>query len=670
MVMKIHRTSLALSALALFVMATWGCEKKTEEQVTQKEVLLLVRTVDLQGQPVELVRFYINNKKFGITDQDGYFKGKYPANDGDTLTFNVETPEGYSIPPNVDQSRWLMTVNFPENRPLQVEFVATLQRPKRDYLFMVRSTEPGTSVNVNGELVGKTGPGGDALLLVSGAPGEKLEARVGSFSYKGRFADDDEVYLVTPDKVGPVGEATAAVAVAVPAAEPEPDPGAEKPAPADKPVSASAAAARPKATADENPWGAFDTPSRPARTPREVRAKPESEPDPTPIREETAGRIAIAEPASEWEAEPEAEPEPVALAIPEPIAAVEAEPIADLFADEVEPEPVPIPEPEPEIFESPEPELVAAEPLPVAIPDSIDFPESEPVAMPEPVAIPEPELEAFAEPELVAIPEPEPEAFPEPVAMPEPERAATPKSVIAIPSAADSTAVAKRAESELGDDLLEDDGVTVRPDSIRASTAASGGDGPSPATMSREEITAKLGDINQRLESSQVLSRGDVDFLGQIDRTHPAYFEAHRVLANYHHNLKDYKKQASELEIATRGGRYKRDPQILLSLAKSYARQKRYQKSLSTMRRVESNMRRLTPEQKADTYKFHAEVYEFEFLRQYHEDAKKANVTLLDKAISKLDRYVTFNRGANPGAVGQAEAKIRKLTELKGRLEL
>ena len=132
-----------LSCLAVATLLA-ACDKEPEptvEGATQaQEVILHVRTLDKTGAPVEMVRFYINGKKFGITDQDGAFKGRYPAKDGELLTFNVEAPAGYSVPANIDQSRWRHQVKYPAaGRPLQLNFTATLQRPERDYLFMVNA---------------------------------------------------------------------------------------------------------------------------------------------------------------------------------------------------------------------------------------------------------------------------------------------------------------------------------------------------------------------------------------------------------------------------------------------------------------------------------------------------------------------------------------------------
>jgi hypothetical protein len=141
-------------------------------------------------------------------------------------------------------------------------------------------------------------------------------------------------------------------------------------------------------------------------------------------------------------------------------------------------------------------------------------------------------------------------------------------------------------------------------------------------------------------------------------------------MADYHHKNKDYRRQAEELEVATTSGRYKRDPTILLSLAKAYGLASNVRKALSTMQRVDENIRNLPADLKDDAYKFYAEMYEFEFQRQYSEDPKKANVSLIDKALRQWERYATIARGTDPGGVASAEAKMKKLEEMKNGLEL
>ena len=239
-------------------------------------------------------------------------------------------------------------------------------------------------------------------------------------------------------------------------------------------------------------------------------------------------------------------------------------------------------------------------------------------------------------------------------------------------AAAPSAARSARTEpsSALDDGILVDDGAEVDRSAIEKKTTIGAGSGASAASMDRAEVSSRLEEIQARLKQSQVLQKTDVDFLAQVDRSHPGYFEANRLLADFYYRLKDYKRQADALEEASRRGRYKHDPAVLLSLAKAYAQQKKYRKALDSMGRVEAKMNRLPADAKADAYRFHAEMLEFEFLRQYHDDPKRANITLVEKAITKWERYRTFAAGADAGAVSTANARIQKLTELKNGLEL
>ena len=563
--MNTHAWSLArhLSLLVFFLAGGVACKEKPPEIPAQQEVLLNVSTVDLQGKPVESVRFYINNKKFGITDQEGKFAGRYAAKNGDTLTFNVEAPEGYSVPPNPDQSRWQVKIQYPaDGRPLQIDFRAELQRPERDFLLMVRAEPEGTPIKINDVAVGKTGPGGDALIKVSGVPGAQFVAQAGPAVFKGTFAEDDEVYLLTSARTGPVADGPA---------------GAVPPAPASAEVALAPATAAPEVAAEP----AVPTPAAPIS-------------------------VAVAAPPAGRQDDPWGQP------------AVAAQPAVRNA-----------PAPRAETFELP----------------------SDPVEDTRP---------ARAAPVVAEAPPARDEA-------PAIDDLLPPDPAPAAPVAARAPKAPKEPENMGG--LITGGGDTVDPNAAKRGGVVSSG-GPSAAAMSREEIDGKLEEIQGRLGQSKVLTRADVDFLGQIDRTHPNYYEAHRLLADYHHKNKDYKRQAEELEVATTSGKYKRDPTLLLSLAKSYAKINSYGKALSTMNRVEENMRNLPAELKADSYKFSAEMYEFEFQRQYNDDAKKANVSLIDKAIRQWERYATFARGADAGGVAAAEAKMKKLEEMKNGLEL
>ncbi|MCB9541750.1 MAG: hypothetical protein H6703_04780 [Myxococcales bacterium] len=302
------------------------------------------------------------------------------------------------------------------------------------------------------------------------------------------------------------------------------------------------------------------------------------------------------------------------------------------------------------------------------------MPDPEPVAAPDPEPTPAPANSGldnlFADNPADPPPADDPiEDDPAPVALPPQPGTGTAPDIQAT-GVARTRSERDRQAAQLGDGLLDDGGEAVDQNAMDQNTVIAAGRAPSAAKMSRQEISDRLDQINANLDQSGVLQKSDVDFLAQIDRTHPGYNEANRLLAEYYYEIKEYKRQSQALEEATSRGKYKHDPAILLSLAKSYAFQKDYGRALKTMNRVETKMNRLPPRQQADAFRFHAEMLEFEFLRQYHDDPKRANVSLVDKAITKWERYRTFAQGTDPGAVSTASQKIDKLTSLKREMEL
>ena len=214
------------------------------------------------------------------------------------------------------------------------------------------------------------------------------------------------------------------------------------------------------------------------------------------------------------------------------------------------------------------------------------------------------------------------------------------------------------------------DSDTVEKSAINSKVAIGGRSGDSPSALSKEQVTGRLDDIKRRLKSTKVIDRRDAEFLGQVNAKHPGYYEANRILGDWYFQLKDYRRQAKALEVATKRGRLKSDPVVLLSLAKAYGKQKNYRSAIRTMGRVERKMRRLSAPLKADAYRFYAEMLEFEFLRQYNDDPKRANVSLVDKAITRWERFRTFNKGGSSRAMREADSKIEKLQSLKNDMEL
>ena len=621
------RTAVWLSALSMGAPLLTACDAEPEKPkvVQAKEIILNVRTLDKSSKPVEMVRFYINSKKFGITDQDGNFKGRYAAKDGDLLTFNVEAPTGYSVPADVDQSQWKYEVRYPpDGRSLQVDFTATLQRPERQYLFMVRAKAPATPVQVNGKTAGKTGASGEALLFVKGVPGTNFAARAGSVVFNGKFAEDEAVYLMAPERQAQIG-------------------GTQD----DEPVAAAPATVAPPSAAPESIAAAATEPAQPVTA--------------APVAVVTDAPIAVVTDA------PAAAPITVAAVAKTPKSDNFLEGFGDSTPKQVEkrdPPPRTRRDPPPRPRRDPPPVVVVAEPEPQPEPQPVPQPAPQPV--PEPTAVvanPEPkgggdDLAGLLGPDVaVQVAPAEPEAPPIAAAETKPARPGTRRD-------------RDRKEDSLGGGLIDDDGGEVDRKAIEKKATLTASNAGSPSAMSRQEVDAELSRIKRSLSGSKVLARGDVDFLGQVDRSQPSYYEANRLLADYYYRINDSKRQAASLEIATSRGRYKHDPSILLSLAKAYGKRKNYGKALRAMGRVERKMRRLPAGKKADAYRFYAELLEFEFLRQFGKDQKAANTLLVDKAIGKWERYQTFNRGADAGGVAKAKRKIKELKELKKRVEL
>ena len=592
---RVFRSGL-LALLALSISANCGGEDAPDRQ---NEVLLNVTTIDMSNNPVEMVRFYINGKKFGITNEDGQYKGRYAAAEGEVLAFNVEPPEGYSIPPNTDQNTWQITVKYPPSGKVEVDFTASLQRPERNYLFLVRTGVPATPIKVAGKLVGKTGETGDAMVRVSGVPGTKFTAQAGKLRMAGAvFAEEDEIYVLTDKKKGRLG-----LPGGVETADAAPVPAADPTAPVEPP---------PTLVAGNTPPPPGDDVPRVGEGTRPI---PDDSVQPAPVVRD---------------------PDPV-VRDPDPV-----------FRD---------PDPVVRDRQDPPRQPDRSDPVVVARPDPAD---EDPLFDEITGDDPDPGSTLVREDPVIEPPapiEPDPLDEADPIVAANVDPPATPRR--------------RRQPKASGDrpvGPIDSDGPEIQRDAIDKSTGIDSSATTGIATMSRGEISSRVKKIKGSLGASNILFRRDVDFLKQLDETHPSYYEANRLLADYYYRQKDYKRQAASLEEATRRGRYKSDPAVLLSLAKAYAQRKVYRKALRTMRRVEAKMRRLPVDAKVDAYRFYAEMLEFEFLKESAEDPKRANISLIDKAITKWERVITLSGGG--AIVSKARKRIEKLTQRKRDLEL
>ncbi|MEE2787831.1 MAG: tetratricopeptide repeat protein [Myxococcota bacterium] len=255
---------------------------------------------------------------------------------------------------------------------------------------------------------------------------------------------------------------------------------------------------------------------------------------------------------------------------------------------------------------------------------------------------------------------------PEPIAV-------VPAAPAAAPTAAGLPPSRQRpakASERIGAGLLDDDSEEVDRNAISKKVAIDGAQRASVSTMSKEEITERIGRIRGTLERSNLIQRQDADFLQQVGRNHSGYYEANRLLGVWHFNNKDYRLQAKALEIATRKRRYKHDPTILLSLAKAYGRQKNYRKAIKVMRRVERKMNRLKVKERESAFRFYGEMLELEFMRQHSDDPKKPNMTLLSRSIRQWEKYINLAGGSSSANVSKANATIKRLRAMQKELEL
>jgi hypothetical protein len=618
----VQKTNLLLLMCLTFGLLTACGADKTES--TTAKLMISVKTEDGDRKPVPTVRFYINGQKYGITLEDGRAKDiEYSAKIGDTVTFDVEEPDGYRVPMAIDRTQWKHVVTEIPIQP--VHFNVTFERPERDYVFLVDVEGDKQAVTLNGKRIGSTSETGEAILKVRGYPRQKFTVTAGSVVLKNAvFADGPEVYVVSGVRVGPVGKTTRLEATPVQVA-----------------VKTSVANTEKTSRIPTMP------PSRKAatRTPRKRRTKQDARPierKPQPVRSartspRPAARVKSARRRGANTSARAGAAVVVGIPTRPPVAAARVEP------------------PKPERAREPAREVVRpvakkSKPAPVdsAINDLLDddIDEAPPTRRESAREMGEPPKPVTPAPVVVAVA----------------------KAKMPVRSQPDG-----RSNTGSGslDDLIDDDTKTVARDAVNKRVSISASTGTGSGNLDKTQIRARIADIKERLNGTQVINRGDAEFLRTVSRKdRTSYYEANRLLGHWYFKLKDYGRQAKALEEATRSGKYKHDPQILLSLAKAYGRQKKYSKAVRAMRRVESKMGRMRNKTlKSDAYRFYAEMLEFDFLRQYNDDAKEANYGLLNRAIRQWEKYRNFNRGVSTGSVREAEGKIEKLGKLKRELE-
>jgi hypothetical protein len=310
---------------------------------------------------------------------------------------------------------------------------------------------------------------------------------------------------------------------------------------------------------------------------------------------------------------------------------------------------------------APAPREIAREPEPVDD-GTIDLPplpskpaarfEAEPPPpLPEPMRASDPVAKADQREELddplTGLEGIDDDPMPEPVAMNDIRNTEAPSSILEPLPVAEAV-IAPPVAEELPEGLILDD------------------------APSRGGVTdgASLTRIRAKLDNGGALSAGEIGDLESTPKVPKREFvESRRLLADWYYQNRQWRKQAGALKIATETrGPYRRDPMVLLSLAKAYGHLKSYRQASKVMSNVERYGNRLPKEKRADAYRFYAEMLEFQFLQQQRDDPEKANLELINQAISKLRKLITFVGGASPKAKRYAEQRLVKLEELKRRV--
>lgn len=183
--------------------------------------------------------------------------------------------------------------------------------------------------------------------------------------------------------------------------------------------------------------------------------------------------------------------------------------------------------------------------------------------------------------------------------------------------------------------------------------------------MSKSDIKAKLNEIEKRYEQSNRLTAQDVSFLKMLNKTHGiSYYGAHRLLGFFYFSLNDIRRQRDSLSIAVQKGKYKHDPNVLLSLAQANGHFKDYNTAIKYLKRAEAKMNRMSGTGKANVYRTFAEYLRLQYVAQKARNPLQADTGLLDKAIQKWKNLLTLSGGGGRDGA-DARTQIEKLEKMK-----
>jgi hypothetical protein len=595
-----HISKVLLSASMLAQIACQG-EYRT--------VILDIETIDVTKKPVPFVEIFINDKAVAITDENGKHKLNYEkAKIGENIriSFNPTMAGYHELYP---QKRELlieadssMMAMLGKSDPLLVEIKeVTFERPKQPYLFVVEG-EPNAEIFIENEAIAdRIKDDGYAIILYEATPGKTFTIQAGKLAASGRFSEGQEIYVLTSQKQ--------------------------------------------EAIVDSNLLSVANADSEVAQAePNSAQAEPEvakEEKMPEPAKEAMkSAMVAKLEPIQEEEEN-----------TTKPIKATKTTVM-----------------PKEEEVEAPVLKPIKEKAMPIKVNSNI---EDEPMPKATIPSMKSKKIEPVEEEEDF-IPPPTPSkstVLPLPKSQPEPEVEVKTTNTASNKSSGPSVQDLLKKNNKPTNTVSSGSGPTEAPiededimasKNTKSSTPVMGSSASALDNVPKETVSAEVDRISENYGRTKVLRKQDIDYLKQVSTTHgSAYQEANRILGEYYFSIKETNQQIACLEIATKQGKYKKDPRVMLSLAQAYASIGKHQDGLDVMKKVEPMLNRLGSE-RANAHQTYAEMYKFAYMSVKSKNPRQANPVYLDNAIEQWKKYTQVG-----GDSGKAQKQIEQLESLK-----
>ena len=634
--LKLSMTSL-IGLLALMILQ--ACEPGPQK------INFSITALDTNSLPVSGVYIYLSSYEaaWGATDADGRFQGESVAKVGDTISFRLEAPEGYTLIPSQDTS-FQVTEN---DQPLLVEYTGQFKPPEREYLFMVEGKKDD-QVLINNKDIVNLGSSGRSSILYSGPPGEEFIIQVGVQGYRGILSTGKEVYLITPEKqgallnpdlfMGPLQaalESDAELNLALPNQDNSQEEEEElsldlntDEVEAKEDIAMAIPKVSPKPRSKSRKSSSSRRPKR--ASPRTNRPKRQK----TPKREQVRSNSYESR-KSAYTVELEETRSPAPPVSPPPRKGYQ------------------------------KPQRTKSATRRSTYGDSGDSSASAVLSSLKTQKRSDnsrSKYNANSRSKYNANSRSKDNANSR-ASSPSRSTSGSRYNANSNSDYRDTSSGRSNSNSAYKSDSSSRNSSGSRPAQKMPSSQPipSGG----VASMSKKDVKAKLKEIEKRYERSNRLTAQDVSFLKMLNRKHGiSYYSAHRLLGYFYYSLNDIRRQKDSLTIAVKKGRYKHDPNVLLSLAQAYGHFKQYTSAIKYLRRAESKMNRMKGAGKANVYRTYAEYLRLKYVSQKARNPLQADTGLLDKAIQKWKNLLTLSGGGGRDGA-DARTQITKLERMK-----